>query len=453
MSKYDYDLFVIGAGSGGVRLARMAASKGVKVAVAEDRYLGGTCVNVGCVPKKLFVYASEVNEQVEDSSGYGWSHSETRQFDWPTLLANKNTEISRLNGIYQNLLENSGAKIYDARARFVDEHTVSLGNKDVTAERIVIATGSWPFVPEFPGNELAITSNEFFYLGHLPAKAVVLGGGYIAIEMAGIMAGLGVDTTLVYRGDMFLRGFDEEIRYFVKDEVEKKGIKLLFNDNIESLQKANGDIEVTLQSGAKLDAGIVLAATGRRPHLQDLGMENIAVALNEKGEVAVNDHYQTSVENIFALGDVTGGMQLTPVALAEGMHLSEYLYGKGEDTALVDYTNIATAVFCQPNIGTVGLSEEQAGKAGLDCDIYVSSFRPLKHTLSGSDERCMMKLLVDKATDKVIGAHMVGHEAGEIIQGIAIAIKAGATKADFDSTIGIHPTSAEEFVTMRTARA
>lgn len=453
MSTYDYDLFVIGAGSGGVRLARMSAAKGMKVAVAEDRYLGGTCVNVGCVPKKLFVYASEVNEQVEDSAGYGWSHDGTRTFDWSTLLTNKNTEITRLNGIYKNLLENSGAVIINGRARFLDNHTVVVGDQQVTAERIVIATGSWPFVPDFPGKDLAITSNEFFFLDQLPEKALVLGGGYIAVEMAGIMAGLGVETTLVYRGEMFLRGFDEEIRHFVKEEVLKKGIKLLFNDNIASLQKNGGDISVTLESGNVIASGLVLCATGRRPHLQDLGLDNVEVELNAKGEVVVDDHYRTSVDNIFALGDVTGGMQLTPVALAEGMYLSDYLYGRGESTPLIDYTNIATAVFCQPNIGTVGLSEEQAINAGMECDVYVSSFKALKHTLSGSEERCMMKLIVNKVTDKVVGAHMVGHEAGEIIQGIAVAIKAGATKSDFDSTIGIHPTSAEEFVTMRTARS
>lgn len=454
---YDYDLFVIGAGSGGVRLARMSASMGAKVAVAEDRYLGGTCVNVGCVPKKLFVYASHVSEELQDGAGFGWSNSGDLAFSWPKLIDNKNIEITRLNGIYQGLLDNSGAQIIDGRARFVDAHTVEVNGKCYSAERIVIATGSWPFIPDFIGKEHAISSNELFYLPYLPSEAIVVGGGYIAVEMAGILNGLGVKTTLVYRGDMFLRGFDEEIRQFVKEEMIKKGVVLKFNDNVSSIkhiQEPERDLvyQVNYESGEVVESGMVLYATGRVPHTQDLGLENINIDTNKRGEIVVNQSFQSSEKNIYALGDVTGGMQLTPVALAEGMYLAHYLYADKKPKA-VDYTNIATAVFCQPTIGTVGLTEEQARAEYGEVSVFVSNFKPMKHTLSGSDERCLMKMIVDKASDKVVGIHMVGAEAGEIIQGMAVAIKAGATKQVFDETIGIHPTAAEEFVTMRQARS
>ncbi len=449
---YDYDLFVIGAGSGGVRLARMSANMGARVAVAEDRYLGGTCVNVGCVPKKLFVYASHVLEDLEDGVGYGWENKEKPKFNWQTLLTNKNTEIARLNTVYNNLLVNSGVEIIEGRARFVDKHTVNIKGKRITAKRIVIATGSWPFVPEFDGRDLAITSNELFFLKELPKTAVVVGGGYIAIEMAGILNGLGVDTTLVYRGDLFLRGFDDEVRHFVRDEITKKGVNLKFNDNVKALSKSEDKlIQVKYESGQEESAGLVLYATGRVPHTQDLGLENTDVELNAKGQIQVNTQFETSVDNIYALGDVTGGMQLTPVALAEGMYLAHKLFSTHEPE-LIDYTNIATAVFCQPNIATVGLTEKQANDAFDQIEVFVSSFKAMKHTLSGRDERSLMKVIVDKNTDKVLGVHMVGSDAGEIIQGIAIAIKAGATKKVFDQTIGIHPTAAEEFVTMREAR-
>ena len=454
---YDYDLFVIGAGSGGVRLARMSASMGAKVAVAEDRYLGGTCVNVGCVPKKLFVYASHVSEELHDGAGFGWSNSGDLAFSWPKLIDNKNIEITRLNGIYQNLLDNSGAQIIDGRARFVDAHTVEVNGKCYSAERIVIATGSWPFIPDFIGKEHAISSNELFYLPYLPSEAIVVGGGYIAVEMAGILNGLGVKTTLVYRGDMFLRGFDEEIRQFVKEEMIKKGVVLKFNDNVSSIkhiQEPERDLvyQVNYESGEVVESGMVLYATGRVPHTQDLGLENINIDTNKRGEIVVNQSFQSSEKSVYALGDVTGGMQLTPVALAEGMYLAHYLYADKKPKA-VDYTNIATAVFCQPTIGTVGLTEEQARAEYGEVSVFVSNFKPMKHTLSGSDERCLMKMIVDKASDKVVGIHMVGAEAGEIIQGMAVAIKAGATKQVFDETIGIHPTAAEEFVTMRQARS
>ncbi len=452
MSQFNYDLFVIGAGSGGVRLARMSAGYGARVGIAEDRFMGGTCVNVGCVPKKLFVYASHVREDIDDGAGFGWGLNGDLKFDWQTLRDNKNTEISRLNGIYESLLANAGVTIHSGRARFIDRHTLDIDGELITAERIAIATGSWPFVPDFPGNEKAISSNELFYLDSLPETAVVLGGGYIAVEMAGILAGLGVKTCLVYRGALFLRGFDQEIRDFVKTEVEKKGVELLFNDNIQSIEGDAPNLRVSLKSGNVLETGMVLAATGRRPHIHDLGLEGLGINTRENGELIVNELYQTSVDNIFALGDVTGGMQLTPVALAEGSFLSAHLYCDVKPTP-VDYQNIPTAVFCQPNIATVGLTEEQARERYDNVQVFASEFRPLKHTLSGSNERTLMKLLVEGDSDRILGAHMVGAEAGEIIQGIAVAIRAGATKTDFDTTIGIHPTAAEEFVTMRQPRA
>lgn len=451
MSDFDYDLFVIGAGSGGVRAARMAAAHGARVGIAEDRYMGGTCVNVGCVPKKLFVYASHVREDLKDAQGYGWQLNGTLDFNWANLRDNKTREIQRLNGIYDTMLNTAGVTIHNGRARFVDAHTVNVDGKQHRAERICIATGSWPFIPRFPGHEKAISSNELFYLECLPARATVLGGGYIAVEMAGILAGLGVDTTLVYRGELFLRGFDDEIRHYIKAEMQKKGVALRFNENIAAIEGDAPNLRVTLESGDVISTGLVLAATGRRPHTQDLGLEHVNVEVNPNGEIIVNEHFQTSVPSIYALGDVTGGMQLTPVALAEGTYLAAHLFTTHRPSP-VDYDLIPTAVFCQPNIGTVGLTEAQAREQYDQLKVYASEFRPLKHTLSGSDERTLMKLLVDGRSDKVVGAHMVGAEAGEIIQGIAVAMKAGATKQDFDQTIGIHPTAAEEFVTMRQAR-
>jgi glutathione reductase (NADPH) len=452
MSDFDYDLFVIGAGSGGVRLARMSAAMGANVAVAEDRYLGGTCVNVGCVPKKLFVYASHVREELEDGAGFGWQHSGELKLDWQTLIENKNTEIKRLNGIYQSLLENSGAQIINGRAEIKGPNEVVVEGESYSAERIVIATGSWPRLPEFEGAEFVKTSNEFFFLDELPQTATVLGGGYIAIELAGILQGLGVQTKIVYRGDTLLRGFDNEVRRFVTAEVQKKGIELVLENNISKIGKSrDGGFDVSLESGTAHQADLVLAAIGRIPLTKGLGIESVNLETNKNGEIKVNERFETNVASIFAIGDVVGGPQLTPIALAEGMFLANSFFGEHKP-ALLDYGNIPTAVFCQPNIGTVGLTEEEAKANSPEVDVYVSSFKPMKHTLSGRDERSLMKLIVDRKTDKVIGAHMVGAEAGEIIQGLAVAIKAGATKATFDSTIGIHPTAAEEFVTMRQVR-
>lgn len=449
-SQYDYDLFVIGAGSGGVRASRMAASFGAKVAVAEDRYMGGTCVNVGCVPKKLYVYASAFANAFKDARGFGW-RSEVPDFDWPTLRDNKIAEISRLNGVYENMLGNAGVEVVHGRARFVDNHTVAVDGKQFTAERILLATGTWPFIPDIPGKEHAITSNEIFDLPSFPKRIIVVGGGYIAVEFAGIFNGLGAETIQLYRGPLFLRGFDENIREFAAKEIAASGIDLRFNTNIERIDKQpDGSLSATLTDGQTLQADVILYATGRRPNLNDVGFDNVDIKLTDKGMVAVNDQYQTSEPNIYALGDITGGMELTPVALEEGMALAKTLYNN--EPTQVDYDNIATAVFCQPNIGTCGLTEQQAQEKYGDITVFESNFRAMKHTIGGRQERTYMKLIVDTASDRVVGIHMVGEEAGEIIQGMAVAMKAGATKAVFDSTIGIHPTAAEEFVTMRTAR-
>ncbi|ANG62379.1 glutathione-disulfide reductase [Marinobacterium aestuarii] len=447
MAEYDFDLFVIGAGSGGVRAGRMAAAMGVRVGIAEDRYLGGTCVNVGCVPKKLYVYASHYGDDFSEARGFGWQ-TEKPRFRWETLRDNKSKEIERLNGIYRNLLVSSGCTLIEGRARIVDAHTVAVGDDHYSVERILVATGGWPFVPDIDGREHITTSNEVFDLDTFPERVLVVGGGYIAVEFAGIFAGLGAKTHQIYRGELFLRGFDQEVREFVAEEMRKKDVDLRFNTDVKRIEKAaDGSLRVELKDGGILEADCVLYATGRVPNVTNLGLEKVAVRQRDNGAIIVDDQFQTGEASVYALGDVTDRVQLTPVALAEGMALVRNLYdGKAEK---VDYDLIPTAVFCQPNIGTVGLSEEQARERYRAIDVYSSSFRALKHTLSGSDERTLMKMIVDSATDRVVGVHMVGGDAGEIIQGIAIAMKAGATKAVFDSTIGIHPTAAEEFVTMR----
>lgn len=445
--KYDYDLFVIGAGSGGVRASRMSASYGARVAICEDLYLGGTCVNVGCVPKKLYVYASEYSAHFRDSTGFGWQ-SDRPRFDWATLRDNKSTEINRLNGIYKGILDRADVDLKKGRGRIVDAHTVAVAGKNYTAERILVAVGGRPFIPEFSGNEHVVSSNEIFDLAEFPQRLVVVGGGYISVEFAGIFNGLGSQLTQLHRGDHILEGFDEEISQFAVAEMVKKGIDLRFNSHVESIDKqADGTLKVNLKEGKALIADVVLYATGRRPQLNDLGLENVNVALTDSGHVAVDNNFQTSEESIYALGDMTPGMALTPVALAEGMALAKSLYNN--EPCKVDYSNIATTVFCQPNIGSVGMTEQQATSNYPNIVKYRSEFRSMKHTISGSQEQTLMKILVDGDTDKVVGVHMVGADAGEIMQGIAIAIKAGATKADFDATVGIHPTAAEEFVTMR----
>lgn len=447
MSDFDYDLFVMGVGSGGVRAARMSATYGARVATAEDKFMGGTCVNVGCVPKKLMVYASHFSEDYENAEGFGWQKT-APEFHWPTLLENKNTEIKRLNGIYEGLLDSAGVTHFDGRARIVDAHHISINDKVISTEKILIATGGWPTVPVFPGSEHVITSNEAFFLEDLPKRTLVVGGGYIAVEFAGIFAGLGAESHLSYRGPLFLRNFDQDVREIVAEELAKKKIDLMFNSNVASVEKNNdGSFCVKFKEGNELEVDIVMYATGRAPAVDDIGLENVNVKLRENGAVIVDDEFRTSEPSIFALGDVTDKIQLTPVAIKEAMAFAQTQFLNQPRT--MDYDDIATAVFCQPNIGTVGLTEAQARDQYGDIDVYRSKFRAMKHTLSGSDEQSMMKIIVDRASDKVIGVHMVGAEAGEIIQGIAIAIKAGATKAVFDATVGIHPTSAEEFVTMR----
>jgi len=446
---YDFDLYVIGAGSGGVRAARFAAGFGAKVAVAESRYLGGTCVNVGCVPKKLLVYGAHFAEDFEQASGFGWSLGEAN-FDWATLIANKDREINRLNGIYRNLLVNSGVTLHEAHAKIVGPHEVEVNGERFTAENILIATGGWPQIPEIPGREHAIGSNEAFFLKELPKRVLVVGGGYIAVEFAGIFHGLGANTTLLYRGDLFLRGFDGSVRKHLQEELTKRGLDLQFNSDIARIDKqADGSLIATLKDGRVLEADCIFYATGRRPMLDNLGLENTDVQLTDKGFIKVDEQYQTSEPSILALGDVIGRVQLTPVALAEGMAVARRLF-KPEQYRPVDYKMIPTAVFSLPNIGTVGLTEEEAREAGHDVVIFESRFRPMKLTLTECQEKTLMKLVVDGKTDKVLGCHMVGPDAGEIVQGLAIALKAGATKRDFDDTIGVHPTAAEEFVTMRT---
>jgi len=446
MADYDYDLFVIGAGSGGVRAARISANYGAKVGIAEDRYLGGTCVNVGCVPKKLLVYASQFSGEFEDAAGFGWTVGE-RKFHWPTLIANKNKEIERLNGIYERLLSNAGVELHEGRATMIDPHTVSVNGKTLTAKYILVATGGWPVVPDIPGKEHAITSNEAFFLDDLPERAIVVGGGYIAVEFAGIFHGLGSKVTQLYRGPHFLRGFDDDVRTFLADEMRKKGVDLRFNANIARIEK-KGDVYLAeMEDGTEIETDLIMYATGRAPNAQGIGLEEAGVALNSKGAVVVDDHFKTSVDSIYAIGDVIDRIALTPVAIAEGMVLAANLF-RGENGSM-DYADVPTAVFSQPNIGTVGLTEAQARETYGAVDIYASSFTPMKYSFSGNDEKTFMKLIVDRASDRVVGFHMVGPDAGETTQGVGIAFKCGATKAQFDATVGIHPTAAEEFVTMR----
>lgn len=448
-TQYDYDLFVIGAGSGGVRAARMAAGLGAKVAIAEDRYFGGTCVNVGCVPKKLYVYASQFSESFDAAAGFGWKVGDT-DFTWANLVASKDKEINRLQGVYEKLLRDSQVSVMNGRGTLVDAHTVKVGDKNYTAERILVVTGGWPFVPEVEGKAHIVTSNEIFNLPVLPKQMVIVGGGYIAVEFAGILHGLGVDITIIERGDKVLRGFDEDIRDFLIAEMTKKGIKLLFNTSVDKIDLADKGVTVHTSNGESIATELVMYATGRVPNTKNLGLESVGVQLDALGAIKVNDDYQTNVPSIYALGDVTNRVNLTPVATSEGMALVNQLYSSRYKK--VDYENIPTAVFSQPSIGTVGLTEAQAlAKYPGDIDIYKTDFRPMKNTLSGSSERTFMKMIVVRSTDAVIGMHMVGPDAGEIIQGFAVAIRAGATKAVFDSTIGIHPTAAEEFVTMRKA--
>jgi glutathione reductase (NADPH) len=447
-TEFDYDLFVIGAGSGGVRAARMAAAKGKKVAVAEERYLGGTCVNVGCVPKKLFVYASQFSELFHASAGFGWNVDSQPRLNWATLRDNKTAEIERLNGIYNSLIDNSGAQLFDGRAIIAGPHLVTVNGETYRARTILVATGGWPYIPEFPGSEHALSSNEMFFLDKLPSSAVVVGGGYIAVEFAGILNGLGVETHLVYRGPKLLKSFDAEMSDKVTQGMSAKGVNIHLNTEIIQISKTADQLSVALNTGATLDTELVLYATGRQANTAGLGLETTNVVMRNNGSIQVDESFATAEPSIYALGDVIDRVQLTPVAIQEAMVLVDHLYGEG--SAAIDYSDIPTAVFCQPELGTVGLSEEQARAEYGDIAVYVSDFKPMLQTLGGGNDRITMKLVVDNKTDAVVGCHMVGEHAAEIIQGMGIALKAGATKAHFDATVGIHPSAAEEFVTMRT---
>jgi glutathione reductase (NADPH) len=442
----DFDLFVIGGGSAGVRCARIAAGYGARVGVAEERFWGGTCVNVGCVPKKFMVYAAEYGYAAEDARGFGW-HIPQTSHDWNALLAAKDTEIARLNGIYKRLLDQAGAKIFEARARFIDEHTLDVGGKRVTAERIVIATGGHPTRLDIPGAELGIVSDDAFYLKERPKRVAIIGSGYIAVEFAGIFAGLGAETHMVYRQPLPLRGFDEDIRVSLAEALAGNGI-LLHPDTVplRICEKPNGK-QLVLSDDSALDVDLVFFATGRTANVRGLDLEQIGVATGKSGEVLVNAELATSVPHIYAIGDVTDRLNLTPVATAEGHALADTLFGNKPRT--ISLENVATAVFSIPPVGTVGLTEAQAAARG-EVKIFLTRFTPMRHNLSGRPRKTLMKLIVDAATDKILGAHMLGEDAPEILQGLAIAISAGAKKADFDRTIGIHPTAAEEFVTLRT---
>jgi len=445
MIHYDYDLFVIGAGSGGVRVARMASDQGVRVAIAEQKYLGGTCVNVGCVPKKLFVYASQFKSQFDAAAGFGWTVGKST-FNWASLVTNKNKEIERLHAVYHNLLQKSGVRIITGKAQVLDAHTVAVDGTQYSTERILIATGGFPSVPDISGKQHVVSSNDMFCLDKLPENIMIVGGGYIAVEFAGILQGLGVNTTICHRGHKLLRGFDENIGDFLANEMRKQGIKILFNTEIEAVESARNSFTVRFVDGSKINTDLVMYATGRTPNTIGFGLETLGVDLDKEQAIKINASYQTNVPSIYAIGDVTNRIKLTPVAIVEGIALVSMLYSR--QAKPVDYDNIPTAVFCHPPIGTVGLTEAQAREKYTDIDIYKTSFTPMKNTLSGTNEKTLMKMVVERNTDKVVGVHMVGSDAPEIIQGMAVAIRAGATKSVFDSTIGIHPTAAEEFVTM-----
>ncbi|MCC6470758.1 MAG: glutathione-disulfide reductase [Alphaproteobacteria bacterium] len=450
MPAHDYDLFVIGAGSGGVRASRIAAGHGAKVAIAEAWRVGGTCVLRGCVPKKLLVYGSHVAHDIEDAAGFGWTIGRATH-DWPKLIANKDKELDRLHGVYLKLLSNAGVELIEGEARVVAPDAVEVNKKRVTARTILVATGGWPVIPDIPGRQLAITSNEALDLKHRPERIVIVGGGYIAVEFAGIFAALGSKVTQLYRGEMILRGFDTDVRTFLADEIRKKDIDLRLRTDATRIDSTMRGLAVTLTTGQVIDADAVMMATGRAPNTKKLGLAEVGVALKPNGAVIVDEWSRSSMPSIYAVGDVTDRINLTPVAIAEGHAFADTVFG-GKPRKM-DHANVPSAVFSQPSVSVVGLSEDAARAKGIALDIYRTSFRPMKHTLSGRDERMLMKLVVERATDRVLGAHMVGADAPEIIQGLAVAMKAGATKADFDATIGIHPTAAEEFVTMRTKTA
>ena len=454
MPQFDYDFFVIGAGSGGVRASRIAAGFGARVAVAEHYRVGGTCVIRGCVPKKLLVYASHFHEDFADAAGYGWT-VQAPQFSWTTLIANKNREISRLEGIYAKLLEGSKVSVLRGRAAVADPHTVTLDGRRITAGAILVATGGWPNMPHIPGIEFCITSNEAFELAVQPRRVLVVGGGYIALEFAGIFRGLGSEVTLSYRGEQILRGFDTDVRRHLSQEIAKKGIHIELGSTVNSVEKLpDGSLRAMLVSPERtrsIDCDAVMYATGRLPATAGLGLEQAGVEMDKDGGIVVDKHGRSTVASIFAVGDVTNRIALTPVAIREGQAVATTLFGGGAPVS-VDHADVPSAVFSQPPVGVVGLTESEALEKFGEIEVYKTDFRPMKATLSGRDERTMMKLIVDAGSQRVVGAHMVGGDAPEIIQGIGIAVKAGLTKQQFDATVGIHPTAAEEFVTLRDRR-
>ncbi|MBS0506331.1 MAG: glutathione-disulfide reductase [Proteobacteria bacterium] len=456
MNPFDYDLFVIGGGSGGVRAARFAGQRGLRVALAEAKQMGGTCVNVGCIPKKLYSYAAEHAEGFADAAGYGWRIPGQPTLDWELLKANRARAIGQLNGIYEKLMAGANVARLQGHASLVDAHTVEVRHEDGHTSRhsaatILIATGGQPWLPELPGSELAVSSDDIFDLPHFPRRLAVVGGGYIACEFASIFHGMGSAVTLLYRGAQILRGFDDEVRDFAAEEMRKAGVDIRTQAQVTRIEAMGGARRLHLADGGTVEADVVLYATGRRANTTGLGLQALGVRTSEHGAIAVDEHFATSLPGVYALGDVVGRLELTPVALAEAMVLVDHLFGPtpGRPKRQMSYDDIPTAVFTHPPIGTVGLSEQAAREKYGAIRIYRSDFRPLQHSLSGRGERTMVKLVVDDATDRVVGAHMVGADAGEIIQGFAVALQCGATKAQFDATIGIHPTSAEEFVTLR----
>jgi len=449
MAKFDCDLFVIGAGSGGVRAARMAAGFGAKAIVAEEYRVGGTCVIRGCVPKKLLVYAAHYAEDFQDARGYGWSLA-SPAFSWPDLIRNKDREIGRLSSIYSGLLARSGVAVLEGTARLIDPHTVAVGERRLSARYVLVASGGRPFRPALPGIEHAITSNEAFDLRRFPGTILIVGGGYIAVEFAGIFAGLGAKVTLSYRGEQILRGFDDDVRSHLHEEMGRKGVRILLRSGVSRIERrADGAFDVALSGApeASLACDAVMVATGRIPNTTGIGLAEIGVDLDGEGGVVVDRYCRSSVVSVYAVGDVTNRIALTPVAIREGAAVAMTLFGG--TSVPVDHADVPSAVFSQPPVGTVGLTQSEALEAFGELEVYRTTFRPLRHTLSGREEYTMMKLIVDAASQRVVGAHMVGSDAPEIIQGVAIAVKAGLTKAQFDATVGIHPTAAEEFVTLR----
>ncbi|TAK98300.1 MAG: glutathione-disulfide reductase [Rhodospirillaceae bacterium] len=445
MVRYDYDLITLGAGSGGVRASRLAGRYGAKVAVIESSRVGGTCVMRGCVPKKLLVYGAHFAAHFEDAVGFGWTVDGARH-DWGKMIAAKNKELDRLEGAYNRMLRDANVNVVAGRGVIADPHTVEVDGRPMTAEKLLVSVGGWPVIPDFPGREHVITSNEALDLPERPRRIVIVGGGYIAVEFAGIFAALGSEVTLVIRAGQILRGFDEDVRATLSAELEKQGIRIHRDCLIRSVEKTASGYSVYYDQGEEMVVDCVMFATGRAPNTSRIGLAEVGVKLNDKGAVAVDEWNRSSVDNIFAVGDVTDRVNLTPVAINEGRVFAETFFNKNPMT--LDYRNIASAVFSQPPVAVVGLTEAQA-RIGRQVRVFISRFRPMKHTLSGRQESTMMKLIVDKATDRVLGCHMVGDDAAEIIQGLAVALTCGATKAQFDATVGIHPTAAEEFVTMR----